>query len=67
MQNQLPRNPRQLILTGKIIQQTWAKKLDVFLELNEETILNGKGIVSAEIAKAFAESEFEFCIALKKA
>ena len=39
--------------------EDWAKKLDVFLKLNEETILNGKGSVSAEIAKAFAESEFE--------
>lgn len=39
--------------------EDWAKKLDVFLELNEETILQGKGSVTAEIAKAFAESEFE--------
>ena len=39
--------------------EDWAKKLDVFLQLNEETILQGKGSVSAEIAKAFAESEFE--------
>ncbi len=39
--------------------EDWAKRLDVFLELNEETILQGKGKVSAEIAKSFAESEFE--------
>lgn len=39
--------------------EDWAKKLDVFLELNEETILHGQGRVKAEIAKAFAESEFE--------
>lgn len=39
--------------------EDWAKKLDVFLALNEETILRGKGSVTAEIAKAFAESEFE--------
>ena len=39
--------------------EDWARKLDVFLELNEETILQGKGKVTAEIAKAFAESEFE--------
>ena len=39
--------------------EDWAKKLDVFLELNEEIILQGKGSVTAEIAKAFAESEFE--------
>lgn len=39
--------------------QDWSKKMDVFLELNEETILKGKGHITAEIAKAFAESEFE--------
>jgi len=39
--------------------EDWAKKLDVFLRLNEETILQGNGKVTAEIAKAFAESEFE--------
>lgn len=39
--------------------EDWAKKLDAFLELNEETILQGKGSVTAEIAKEFAESEFE--------
>lgn len=39
--------------------EDWANKLDVFLEMNEETILQGKGRVTAEIAKAFAESEFE--------
>ena len=39
--------------------EDWATKLDVFLEMNEETILQGKGKVTAEIAKAFAESEFE--------
>ena len=39
--------------------EDWAKKLDAFLELNEEIILQGKGSVTAEIAKEFAESEFE--------
>lgn len=39
--------------------EDWAKKLDVFLEFNEEDILKDKGKVSAEIAKSFAESEFE--------
>ena len=39
--------------------EDWAKKLDVFLELNDEIILRGKGSVTAEIAKAFAENEFE--------
>ena len=37
----------------------WAKKLDVFLRFNEEEVLHDKGRVSAEIAKSFAESEFE--------
>ena len=39
--------------------EDWAKKLDAFLQLNDETILRHKGQVTAEIAKAFAESEFE--------
>lgn len=39
--------------------EDWSKKLDVFLEFNEEEILKNKGKVSAEIAKSFAESEFE--------
>jgi len=37
----------------------WAKKLDVFLRFNERDLLDHHGKVSAEIAKAFAESEFE--------
>ncbi len=39
--------------------EDWAKRLDVFLEFNEEEVLKDKGRVSAEIAKSFAESEFE--------
>jgi len=39
--------------------EDWAAKLDVFLELNDEVILQGKGKITSEIAKAFAESEFE--------
>ena len=39
--------------------EDWAEKLDVFLQFNEEEILYDKGRVSAEIAKSFAESEFE--------
>ncbi len=39
--------------------QDWAKRLDVFLQFNEEEILHDKGRVSAEIAKSFAENEFE--------
>ena len=39
--------------------EDWAKKLDVFLEFNEETVLQDKGKISAAIAKSFAETEFE--------
>ncbi len=39
--------------------EDWAKRLDAFLKFNEEEILNDKGRVTAEIAKSFAESEFE--------
>ena len=39
--------------------EDWASKLDVFLQLNDEVILKHKGTVTATIAKAFAESEFE--------
>ena len=39
--------------------EDWAKKLDVFLEFNEEAILTDKGKVSTAIAKSFSESEFE--------
>ena len=37
----------------------WVKKLDAFLQFNEEDILHDAGKVTAEIAKAFAETEFE--------
>ena len=37
----------------------WADKLDAFLQFNDAEILHDKGKVSATIAKAFAESEFE--------
>jgi len=37
----------------------WAGKLNVFLQFNEKDILQKSGTVTAEIAKAFAESEFE--------
>ncbi len=39
--------------------EDWSKKLNAFLQFNEEEILHDKGRVSAEIAKSFAESEFE--------
>ena len=37
----------------------WAEKLDAFLKFNEEEILQDKGKVTGEIAKSFAESEYE--------
>ena len=37
----------------------WAEKLDAFLKFNDAEILHDKGGVTAAIAKAFAESEFE--------
>ena len=37
----------------------WAEKLNAFLQFNERDILNNPGKVSKEVAKAFAESEFE--------
>jgi hypothetical protein len=37
----------------------WAEKLNAFLQSNERDILDNPGKVSKEVAKAFAESEFE--------
>ena len=37
----------------------WADKLDAFLQFNEAELLTDAGKVSAEVAKRFAESEFE--------
>lgn len=39
--------------------EDWAVRLNKFLDFNEVEILTDKGRVSAEIAKTFAESEFE--------
>lgn len=39
--------------------EDWAKRLDAFLEFTERDILQDAGRVSAEMAKAHAESEFE--------
>ena len=37
----------------------WAGKLDAFLQFNQRDLLDHPGKVTSEIAKAFAESEFE--------
>lgn len=39
--------------------QDWAQKLNAFLRFNEREILDNTGKVTAEIAKTFAESEYE--------
>ena len=39
--------------------QDWSQRLNRFLEFNEHEILHDPGRVTHEIAKAFAESEFE--------
>ncbi len=37
----------------------WITKLDAFLQFNEQEILTDAGKVTAEIAKTFAENEYE--------
>ena len=39
--------------------EDWAKRLDLFLEFDEREILENAGKITAEIAKDFAETEFE--------
>ena len=39
--------------------EDWSKKLNAFLKFNERKVLNHPGEISAEIAKSFAESEWE--------
>ena len=39
--------------------EDWAKRLNAFLQFNEREILDNPGRVSAEVAKSFAESEYE--------
>jgi len=39
--------------------EDWARRLDLFLEFSEREILQDKGKITTEIAKAHAESEFE--------
>ncbi|WP_297423818.1 virulence RhuM family protein [Clostridium sp.] len=39
--------------------EDWINRLNAFLQFNEYEILNNLGKVTAEIAKAFAESEYE--------
>jgi hypothetical protein len=47
-------------LKGVIMyMKDWIKKLDAFLQFNEEAVLSHQGNVSHEIALALAESEYE--------
>ena len=39
--------------------EDWAKRLDLFLEFDEREILQDNGKITAQIAKDFAQSEFE--------
>jgi len=39
--------------------EDWSKRLDLFLEFDEREILKDAGKITAQIAKEFAESEFE--------
>ena len=39
--------------------EDWAKRLDLFLEFDERKILENAGKITVEIAKGFAETEFE--------
>lgn len=39
--------------------QDWALKLDAFLSFNELNILKNAGKISAEVAKALAEDEYD--------
>ncbi|MBS3118142.1 virulence RhuM family protein, partial [Candidatus Woesearchaeota archaeon] len=39
--------------------EDWAKRLDLFLRFDEREILKNAGKITVEIAKEFAETEFE--------
>ena len=39
--------------------EDWAEKLNGFLKFNEREVLDSPGKVTAELAKQFAESQFE--------
>lgn len=49
------RAKRQIPMT----MEDWAKRLDLFLQFDDREILQNAGKISAEIAKQYAESEFE--------
>ncbi len=51
---ELQANNRKILL-----MKDWIRKLDAFLQFNEQEILTNAGKITAEIAKTFAETEFE--------
>ncbi|MCD7732106.1 MAG: virulence RhuM family protein [Oscillospiraceae bacterium] len=50
---------RQARRGNVMYMKDWVERLDAFLKFNEEDILNDSGKVSAEVAKSFAETEYE--------
>lgn len=51
--------PYGVVYDIPMTMQDWSQRLNRFLEFNEHEILHDTGRVTHEIAKAFAESEFE--------
>ena len=54
--------PQQTDFGENVIPMTmedWARRLDMFLEFDDQEILRDAGKVTANLAKAHAESEFE--------
>jgi len=49
----------QAVKGAVMYMKDWVKKLDAFLQFNEEAILKHQGKVSHEVALALAETEFE--------
>ena len=51
----------ELQATNRVVMRMkdWIKRMDAFLRFNERDVLDNPGKVSAEIAKAFAEKEYE--------
>ena len=49
------RAKRQIPMT----MEDWSKRLDLFLEFDDREVLQNAGKITAQIAKEFAESEFE--------
>ena len=44
---------------GSFTMKDWAKRLEMFLNFNEYPVLTDSGKVKSEVAKRFAESEYD--------